>query len=142
MTVSTQAESATRYDAVAWAREHGRHWHGQTARDNYEPTRGFASLTVHTYETDDHTAAAIIDDVSALRDPFRATYLLDDGRTVRPYYVAAWHPDRSYVILHAFPTNYNDDGTRRLRADDGRPVDFTSWAIGPRVAFHVKITSA
>ena len=133
--------------ATEWAREHGRHLRGQIARDNYEPTRGFATVDLHTYDMgkdDPRGSGIILADGSQLREAWHAVYLIDDGRTVAPFYVIGWSTDPAdpYIMLHPFPVNVHADGSPRLRADDGRPVDFASWALGPRRAYHVKVTPA
>jgi hypothetical protein len=64
---------------------------------------------------------------------------MDDGTSVRPFHVAAYHPEQSHVIVHTFPVNVNADGSPRLRVDDGRPVSFDTWQLGPRRAYHVKL---
>ena len=128
--------------ATAWAREHGTHYRGTIATDNYEPVpRTVVVVGCYFYSTETVTDGLIIDDARQLRDYSHAVYLIDDGRTVRPYYVAAWHADHDYVIAHPFPTNFDADGTPRLRADDGRPVDHSSWQLGPRRAYHVKVVA-
>lgn len=85
-------------------------------------------------------------------DAFSAVFLLDDGKTVEPRYVGgywidndnesddvrAYHSFKREVILSRFPVNVNADGTPILRADDKRPVDFSTWAIGPRTCYHLK----
>lgn len=121
---------------VEWAREHGEHRHGTVALDNHEPTRDYAYVHCYRYSTDTVENGYIIDGALTWKDGRQAVYLMDDGCTVRPYYVAAYHPDHEYVIIHPFPVS---DG--RLRPD-GRPVDFSSWLLGPRRAYHVKLAGA
>ena len=112
-----------------------------TALDNYEPTRDFAYGDALHYAADDVRGETIVvhDALDKLRDANRATYLVDDGRTVSAWYVAGWHDAERTVFLQRFPTNYNADGSPRLRADDGRPVDFGTWMLGPRRAYHLKV---
>lgn len=128
-----------------WAREHGTELRGWVALDNYEPTRNFAALTLWRYTRldDDRGPGIIVEDRTELRDATHAVYLIDDGRTVEPYYVAGWGglPEQTHVMLHPFPTNYGADGAPITRADNGRPVDFGTWMLGPRRAYHVKVTA-
>jgi hypothetical protein len=127
--------------ATEWAREHGEHYSAAFLLDNHEPPRNWLTLPAYAYTSHDGTSAFVIDGARALRDYNQAIYLMDDGTTVRPFYVAAWHPaddGQTHVIVHAFPVNVNDDGTPHLRPD-GRPVSFDSWQLGPRRAYHVKI---
>lgn len=130
--------------AVDWARENGDHYRYVTAVDNHDPTRDYATGDLYAYSLDDSRGSGIILEMTggALRDAKHATYLVDDGRTVTPFYVAGWNDDRGYVMLHPFPTNYEADGSPRLRANDRRPVDFGSWMLGPRRSFHLKATRA
>ena len=114
------------------------HW--RTSLDNYEPTRSEA--VGFGLEIDSPTtriqAVVLID--PEIPEPEKALYLLDDGKNVKPYYVAAWkntpgaHSRVHEVILHPFPVS---DGSVR---PDGRPVDFSTWMLGPRKTYHLKIT--
>ena len=52
-------------------------------------------------------------------------YLIDNGKSVEPFYVAGWSTDDTHnLYLHSFPT-----GPR-----------MTGWSLSPRKAFHVKVT--
>lgn len=62
-----------------------------------------------------------------------AMYVVDDGTKVRPFYVAGWQPGGD-VYLHPFPTA---DGA--IRPDNGRPVDYSTWIVTPRRAYHIKL---
>ena len=134
---------------LEWAREHGREFSYSAAFDNYEPTRNWTNGIGWEYDrVDADRESGII-----LDNPFgsfgfegatKSIFLIDDGHTVRPFYVAGYHRglvgrDGPHTILHPFPTNFHDDGTPKLRADDGRPVDHSSWMLGPRRAYHLKI---
>jgi hypothetical protein len=70
----------------------------------------------------------------------RAVYLIDDGSSVKAYYVAGYAPlispmgdpeTRGDVFLRPMPTNYTDD--------QGREIYFDNWLLGPRYAYHVKV---
>ena len=127
-------------NATEWAREHGEHYSAAFLLDNHEPTRNWVTLPAYAYTSHDGTAAFIIDGAQSLKDGAGAIYLMDDGATVRPYYVAAYggRDGQTHVIVHPFPVNVNDDGSPRLRPD-GRPVSFDAWQLGPRRAYHVKL---
>jgi len=100
--------------------------------DNYDPPRETRALSATVYAATDVHPETVALDASSLRDSTRAVYLLDDGATVRPHYVAGW--DKAGMLwLQPFPLS---QGTR---PDNGRPVDMSSWAIGPRRCYHVKI---
>lgn len=117
-----------------WARANGDHFRYWAPLDNYPVTRatahGDAWRFVHP-TTGAH--GVILDGRAQFRDGWQSVYLIDDGRTVAPHYVAAFHNDHDHLILHAFPVN---GGTR----PDGRPADFRSWAVGPSRVYHLKIT--
>lgn len=72
------------------------------------------------------------------RDAHQAVYLIDDGRSVGVFYVAGYSQERDRITLHPFPTGVDADGSPKM-APDGRPVDFASWLLGPRRAYHLKI---
>jgi hypothetical protein len=108
------------------------------AIDNHEPTRDFVhGVLVETLN--DHDAIRI-DDPNALglKDWQRSNYLIDTGDAITVYYVAGWNEQprddaAPYVLLHPFPTN---GGTR----PDGRPVDYSTWMLGPRRTYHFKVS--
>lgn len=118
---------------------------GTVALDDYEPVpRSWDVLHIEEWDHETNGRVLVVTHVlGRLKDANRAIYLMDDGRTVTPWYVAGWGGEglaEGSIILHPFPTNYNADGTPRLRADDGRPVDFSNWQLGPRRAYHVKLS--
>jgi len=107
------------------------------ALTNHEPwdkryREAWGVITFHATDTVQGGAAIYGADWHDWHD---SVYLLDDGESVRPYYVAAWrdagtydHPQpgehRSHLILHPMPT-----GERHA-----------SWQLGPRRCYHVKLT--
>lgn len=133
----------TNMTTTEWAQAHGVHHAGHIALDNYEPTpRSWERVECYSYDLGDDDPRGsgwVIDGATLLRDATKAIYLMDDGHTVQPFYVAAWHPDGSHVILHPFPTNWNADGTPHMRADRDEQVSFDNWQLGPRRAYHVKL---
>lgn len=145
--MSTPTEDRT-MPATEWARKHGEHFVFSTPLDNYEPSpRSWASGEGWIYRRTVQTGRVamegiVLADVSDIRDAHNATYLIDDGRSVVPYYVAAWHPEGTYLILHKFPTNFDDDGNPVMRADRSAPVNYDNWVVGPRRAYHLKIRMA
>ena len=117
--------------------------HFTSVLDNYDPPRNTGRSLLEEWHHPDGLITYRLIGWGEERDATRAVYLLDDGHSVRPYYVAGWqNGDTSRIMLHPFPVNVNDDGTPRLRADDGRPVDYGNWVLGPRRAYHLKITEA
>lgn len=125
-----------------WARENGQHARWHCAADNYDPPRNYAGGDLWFYDLGDDPRGSgiVLDGADQLRDNGRnAVYLVDDGRTVAAYYVAAWHSEETHLILHPMPTNYDANGARRTRADDGREVDYGAWTLGSRTAYHLKV---
>lgn len=106
-----------------WAREHGVHYFGSITLDNYEPSRNVMWYNCYRYSTEHVKDAFIIDCGMLLKDATRSVFLMDDGNSVRPCYVAAWHPEQMHLIVHPFPTGKKH----------------TTWALGPRRAYHVKL---
>jgi len=111
--------------ATEWARGHGVHYQGNIQLDNYEPPRNHAYFNCYQYSTDTVTDGFVIDRGMTLKDATRAVFLMDDGETVHPYYVASWHPEQLHLIAHPFPTGENH----------------RTWALGPRRAYHIKLTA-
>lgn len=127
--------------ATEWAREHGTRHIWNCALDNYEPCPRRQTSGELFAAIGHNGPIVVVVGIDELRDATSALYLIDDGRTVRPMYVAAWHPNEDHLILHDFPTNYDENGTRRTRPD-GRPVDFGMWQLGPRRTYHLKVRAA
>ena len=112
-------------------------FHWWCALDNHEPRRAEASGTLDRYAhpvTDVPTI--VLRETSDLREPTNAVYLVDDGDTVEPWYVAGWNPRDPGIILNPFPVN---PGGERTRPDNGRPIDYSAWSLGPRRAYHLKV---
>lgn len=128
-------------------------WH--TALDNYEPMpRDMAygraiEYNIRNPQRDERGVMLYAEETPRgwpegvqLKDAKRAVYILDDGQTVRPMYVAGYqegnpsplHPDgcEPFIILHPFPTN-------GPRADGQGMADFSTWMLGPRRAYHLKV---
>lgn len=119
--------------------------------DNYEPVpRAQAYGYAVAYTTDGAERYAVWrDDFGSTGSRYvdelhKALFLIDDGRSVVPHYVAGWgpHDQPKAVFLHPFPTDYDANGAPRLMGDgSGRHVDFGTWALGPRVAYHLKVSA-
>lgn len=123
--------------------------------DNYSPVpRSEGSGIIERYDlTDGRPVTYVIETCDGMRDATRAVFLFDDGARVVPLYVAGWNAapgidvslsgdERAavsatprLVYLHPFPLS---SGTR---PDNGRPVDMSGWALGPRRAYHLKVTA-
>lgn len=103
--------------------------------DNHSVTRDYAYSTGELYAPgtawDGQTETIVLTDSSAFKDAERSNYLIDDGHTVRAFYVAGWNQERTALYLQPFPTNH--------AGVDGRPVDFGTWALGPRRTYHLKV---
>lgn len=119
-------------------------WHFTAAADNHNPVhREEITGTLIQYDRPDVRQTFTLPHAADLfRDAHRSLYLIDDSESVIPHYVAGWndtegHPNRGVIHLHPFPVN---PGGRTLRADRPEPVDYRTWMLGPRRAYHLKIT--
>lgn len=85
---------------------------------------GFASREVQlTIWRNDLAASG----TAAYHDATKSLYMIDDGKSVRPFYVAGWSTakDRRHIlILSEFPTG----------------PSHRDWRVAPARAFHVKVT--
>jgi hypothetical protein len=112
--------------------------------DNYEPVRDQADGTVEVWQWPDtgEVSYRIPGGVSRfLKDTRHVIFLMDDGATVAPLYLAGWSQRDDTLFLQSFPVNVDTDGNPRMRGDNGRPVDFRTWMLGPQRAYHLKVTA-
>jgi len=74
-----------------------------------------------------------------LADLHRAVFLVDDGKTVVPHYVAGWNPTAhpGAMFLQPYPTNPNG----ATRPDNGETIDYGTWFASCRVAYHLKVSA-
>jgi hypothetical protein len=121
------------------------------ALDNYEPVPrrdGRGSLIEHVKANGAKVYRIADAELLFGSDAYRAVYLLDDGHTVIAHYVIGYWakdadtraamPELAYpgsVLISPFPVNPNGE-----RTTNGVLIDFTDWTLGPRRAFHLKIT--
>lgn len=109
------------------------------ALDNYSPTRDFGAGTGDLYAPDTawngQSETIILHNVDNFGDFERTNFIVDDGESVRAFYLSGWNQPGTMIYLSPFPTN-----TGAIRPDNGRPVDYSQWALGPRKTFHLKIT--
>jgi hypothetical protein len=132
-------EKARIPSTLEWAKDNGRPFHWSCALDNYEPTRNYGHGRGWEYDrVDNNRGPGIILDTTGTTLGPNMVALVDDGLSVRPFYVAGWLTTELY--FHPFPTNVDSAGTPILRADDGRPVDYSNWMVGPSKVFHLKIS--
>jgi hypothetical protein len=107
--------------------------------DNHNTPRSDAVWDAEVWERPDgDRTVRILGAADVFKDAYRAFYLIDDGESVVPHYVAGFNPTTypGAVFLHPFPTN---PGGRTMRADRPEPVDYSNWVLGPRRAYHLKI---
>lgn len=105
--------------------------------DNYDPPREFAAGVADWYDArDDHprTPTIVLRNAGDLKAALRAVYLIDTGSSVTAWYTAGWNAQQTDIYLQPFPLSV---GTR---PDNGRPVDMSGWALGPRLSYHLKVT--
>lgn len=73
--------------------------------------------------------------------------ILDSGTEISAWWAGGYHDHPSstyrdtenmdgwpYVLFHEFPLSVG------IRPDNGRPVDMSSWMLGPRTFYHLKLT--
>lgn len=138
----------------SWARQHGtRHTlrFRCNAYSETDPRAEWRFVEAYTYTTDNGGRGCVIfpGALDAWKNATESLYIIDNGTTVVPMYVAGFRapvvmhdgPHGCHIILHEFPTNYDNDGNRRMRADrPTEPVDYSSWSLPPRTAYHCKAT--
>lgn len=106
--------------------------------DNHNPSREYFRGEVRVLEPTKRnvkkTWVLIANDafLKRIENGPKPIFLLDDGKTVIPLYISGWSI-RGEVWLHNFPVN--PDGETR---PDGRVIDYSTWALGPRLAYHLK----
>lgn len=124
----------TTLTATQWARENGYAYLYRADLDNHNPTRQQATGELyHSTDWHEFKEMIVLDGRSQFKDNEDAIYLVDNGSTVTVYYVAAWHPEQDHLILHPFPLS------KGIRDDNGQPVDASTWSLGPRRAYHLKV---
>lgn len=102
--------------------------------DNYGVPRGYLRGTLTTHQGFDESAY-VVSFEGVPKSAHHATYVLDFGTSVEVRWVAGWaSEDLNQIFLQPFPLN---GGTR---PDNGRPIDMSMWMLGPRTAFHLKLT--
>lgn len=119
---------------ISWARQHGRAFHWQAALDNYSPARSYATGEGWEFRPPQQGEAGgiVLDGARILRFALRAVYLIDDGDSVRPFYVVCFGPGgEDPVVLHQFPL-VGDPASHSVL------VDPSAWHLGPRPAYHLK----
>lgn len=111
-----------------------------TPLDNHDPARSYAHGYGVRY-TNRFTGEPVFKcwPGNQIPDLARVVLLLDDGETVTPHFYAGGKLAAGidgYELFEPFPTN--TDG--RPRPDNGQPVDYSAWVLGPRRAYHLKVT--
>ena len=126
-------------NAVTWAQEHGVPYRYRTVLDNHTPPRKEVCGDMWSYRlrTNDGDGFILKWEVGVKK---HLAFVIDDGVSTSVFYVAGWGKDNDYLILHPFPLNVNEDGTPKLRADNGRPVNMNSWVLGPSTMYHLKVS--
>lgn len=110
------------------------------ALDNHEPVRKEAHGILEEWVWPDtgEITYRLPEGTAKFKNVTQALFLLDDGRTVLPLYVIGWSAKQDKVFLGRFPVNVNEDGSPRMRADRDEQVDYSTWMLGPRRAYHLK----
>lgn len=106
----------------------------RAAADNYEPhPRDYISGRMTTSQGYDSRSDIVSWD-GPPKDAYKAIYVLDFGDRIEVRYVAGWSSGGANIFLQPFPLSV---GTR---PDNGRPIDMSGLMLGPRRAYHLKLT--
>lgn len=116
----------------------------ETAMDNHEPTREFASGYIGIWDDPEdsiETPTYVLENPNpwmedSILPENNIGFILDDGKQTMAMYVAGYNPDHGTIFLHPLPTNPD----HRTRPDNGREIDYSSWMLGPRKTYHLKIS--
>lgn len=117
-------------------------WDYHTVMDNHEPPRRTHRGVLTEWERPETLRENTM--VLEPHSPFHKihtlasggiSFVLDDGDVATPYYVSGWQPLDLTMFLQPFPTN-PDKRTR----PDGRPIEYSTWVLGPRKTYHLKIS--
>ena len=122
-----------------WARENASANRAHWQVNNYEDRRSDEAVCeVFTYRQGDSDRAVIPSGLDHFPHAPKCLFLLDDGHSVRPFYVTGWNENGRDLMLSEFPTNYDETGAHKL-CPDGRKVSFGMWMLGPRTCYHLKV---
>ncbi len=113
--------------------------------DAYDTPRTVAHGYAVSYNTPDGGTRAIaihwgsFDAVGERRlsDLHRSVFIIDDGASAVPHYVAGWSPESGCMYLHPYPTN--PTGATR---PDGRTIDYDGWFVSARTCYHLRVSAA
>jgi len=117
------------------------------ALDNHDPARNIAQGRLVEYDEPGETSGQPRYMRAADGGiPAGSILIIDDGLTARPYWggggnagePAPLYPEGSAPRELLYPFPVNPEG--KARPDNGRVIDYTGWMLGPRRAYHLKIT--
>lgn len=114
------------------------------AMDNYEPTREFSSGSIGLWgdpENPGTEATYVLENPNpwmedSMLPESNIGFILDNGKESIPTYVAGFNPNHGTMFLKPIPVNPEN----RTRPDNGRVIDFSTWMLGPRKTYHLKIS--
>lgn len=123
----------------------------QCAMDNYEPVpRRIAHGVAVAYVHRNLNYKGLWIPAGPIRgsDLEKSVIVTDDGKSVTPWWAGGYHRHPSstysdqenqdgfpYVLFHEFPLSQG------IRPGTGRPADMSSWMLGPRKFYHLKVIS-
>lgn len=123
--------TAVQQTAIEWAQEHGSPFDFAVDLDNRSvPETASGHGWLYNHPTAEVGQGVIIPNMEQFKDGTKAVYLLDDGWKATPYYVAGWHAEHGYMILHHFPRVWKERDRDWIRS---------AWALGPRRAYHLRL---
>lgn len=136
--VETTREFMNTWDAANIASREIRRWNCLLDNRERSDDFGFGFGIAYTYANTGDDGFMLWPDVR-MKQPVKAVYIMDFGDRVLPYYVTGWQTAEDGLIdrvfLGAFPVN------GKIRPDNGRPADYSNWKLGPRKAYHLKVTN-
>lgn len=107
------------------------------ALDNHEPTREWASGEIEWRQDAFGSDIAVLSGGQNLPNAHKSNFILDDGKSAQILYVTGWGPFHDSIWLGLFPVNPNG----ATRPDNGRVIDYSTWQLGPRRTYHLKLSS-
>lgn len=94
----------------------------ETALDNHNPNREYALGLAVQYTHDNVETGYVLFDIDQFGDNRKLTFFVDNGETVKPFYLAAWHEVENFFILHPFTTSDNHMGPRKNYHVQVKPI--------------------
>jgi hypothetical protein len=108
------------------------------ALDNHEPVprkEMYGTMERYVHPVTGNAGIRFTGEAAQLFMKGKSIILVDDGKTVEPHFSAGGNADKGYILFQPFPTTTSNP----TRSDDGRPIDWSYWRVGPSKAYHLKV---